>query len=365
MRRWIVRGSLVTVPLVALMLWSGGGDAHAVADQEEGAAPAGPPATLVAVAEVREQPMAREIQVSGTVVSRHDARLAAEIPGRLEWVAEIGDVVTKGAAVARLDDRFLKLAVDQAAARIRRQEVNLAYLDRELERLRALTEQQITARNQLDEIVSRREVAEQELLEARLAHEETATRLERSTITAPFPGQVVERLQQPGEYTNVGMPVVRLVDVGHTEVTVRAPLDVAPHVRPGQTVLLRDDDGRQIESRVRALIPVGDERSRMLEVRAELPGGDPWVVGTAVRLSLPSSEKREAVSVPRDALVLRAGATYLFKLTLDSTVERVAVETGIGEGDHIEVRGDVASGDRVVVRGGERLQPGQAVRLEG
>lgn len=362
-RRWLVRGTLVAVPLLAVGLWTMGHQGQLSAQEPE-AVPAGPPPALVSVAEARNQNMSRQIAVSGTVVSLHDARLSAEVAGRLVWVAEVGQVVGAQQPLARLDRHFLELQQAQDEARIRRHEVNLAYLDRELGRLRTLTDEQIAARNQLDELVSRRQMAEQELLEARISRDQTAYRLERSTLLAPFPGQVVERLQQPGELTNIGGPVVRLVDVGHTEVSARAPLDVAPHVRPGQEVELRDDGGRRLATRVRTVIPVGDERSRMLEVRAELPADDPWVVGTAVRLELPASAEHQAVSVPRDALVLRAGATYLFKLAGDSTVERVDVETGVGHSDHIEVRGDVTAGDRVVIRGGERLRPGQSVRLE-
>ena len=83
-----------------------------------------------------------------------------------------------------------------------------------------------------------------------------------------------------------------------------------------------------------------------------------------MRVSLPQSGTRTAVSVPRDALILRQGSVYVYRLAADGTVERVDVETGIGNGTRIEVRGEVSPGDRVVVRGGERLQPGQAVTVQ-
>lgn len=356
-RPWIFRGILLLAACAALLLSGIGRNTRAVA--QDGDTQEAPPAP-VRVAEAQARPMARALQVSGTVVSRHDARLAAEIPGRLDWVAEVGDVVAKGEAVARLDKAWLDLQRQRDEARVRRLEIQLAHLDKELDRLRALTDQQIAARNQLDELASRHAIAEQDLLEARLSLEQTSHQLARTRIVAPFPGQVVERLQQPGEYTAVGGAVVRLVDVGHTEVSARAPLDVATHVRPGMDVQL---EGGSV-GRVRAIIPVGDERSRMLEARIELPTDRPWVVGSAVRLALPGSAERQAVAVPRDALVLRSGETYLFKVAHDSTVERVDVDTGVGHGDLIEVQGNVQAGDRVVVRGGERLQTGQRVSVQ-
>ena len=68
--------------------------------------------------------------------------------------------------------------------------------------------------------------------------------------------------------------------------------------------------------------------------------------------------------VARDALVLRANETFVLKVGDDETAQRVSVRTGSAQGDLVEVIGDVASGDRLVIRGGERLAPGQKVRIE-
>ena len=136
----------------------------------------------------------------------------------------------------------------------------------------------------------------------------------------------------------------------------------------GATEVLREaESGGRIVPRLSRPIPVGDERSRMFEVRVELPEDpqSPWVVGAAVRCALPQSAGGRVVAVPRDALILRHGETYLMKVTGDRTVERVTVTTGAAEGELIEVRGTIAAGERVVVRGGERLRPGQAVSVRG
>ena len=77
-------------------------------------------------------------------------------------------------------------------------------------------------------------------------------------------------------------------------------------------------------------------------------------------MRLPKSAPSDVVAVPRDALILREEATYVFKLQGD-TVQQISVTTGIGNGSHIEVRGEVLPGDQIVIRGGERLQPGQNV----
>ena len=73
----------------------------------------GPPPPTVRVDQAQRQSMASVIQAPGTVVSRNDARIAAEISGRLSWVAEVGDVIESGDVIARIDDRELELQLQE------------------------------------------------------------------------------------------------------------------------------------------------------------------------------------------------------------------------------------------------------------
>ena len=82
-----------------------------------------------------------------------------------------------------------------------------------------------------------------------------------------------------------------------------------------------------------------------------------------MRVELPRGEPVEVVAVPRDALILRQDSVYLFRVGADNVVEQVPVQTGVGHGELIEVRGDIRQGDRVVIRGGERLRSGQTVTV--
>jgi RND family efflux transporter MFP subunit len=300
----------------------------------------GPPPAAVQVGFALEQKMSPEVWVPGTVVSRNQAAIAAEIAGQLTWVAEVGDVVKKGDVVARINDQSLQL-----------------------KRLERLTEQQVAPASDLEEAVSQRETLVQEIVQAKVAQEQTRYQLSRTRVTAPFPGRVVERLLQPGGYASVGGPVVRLVDTENIEVRAQAPLSVEGYLQEGMRLAVKGRD-QEAKGTLRAAIPVGDERSRMFEVRVALEGGS-WIIGSAVRVSLPSASPRPVVAVPRDALILRSDSIYVFKVTAEGIAEKVSVETGIGHNSLIEVKGNVGAGDQVVVRGGERLQPGQSVTIAG
>lgn len=326
-------------------------------------AQAPPPPAPVEVAPAINGEMAATVLAPGTVVSLHDARVASEISGRLTWVAEVGAWIEAGGVIARVDDQSLRLAVQNADATVRRLEASITFQEKQLERQRQLASEHIAAKNQVEEFEAQLEMSRQELVQARVARDQARLQLDRSAVAAPFAGQVVERLREAGEYISVGGEVARLVDTRNIEVRAQAPISVARHVDAGTAVEVRER-GRMESASVRTVIPVGDERSRMIELRVSLPAGE-WLIGSAVRVALPNGEASTVVAVPRDALVLRQDAVFVFRVADDDTVEQVSVETGVGQGELVEVRGGIAAGDRVVVRGGERLRPGQKVQILG
>ena len=86
-------------------------------------------------------------------------------------------------------------------------------------------------------------------------------------------------------------------------------------------------------------------------------------VATPSGLSTTRTAQR-VVTVPRDAVILRQGAAYVFRVDAHSTAERIPVRVGAGRASEVEIVGNIGAGDRIVIRGGERLQPGQAVTVQ-
>lgn len=316
----------------------------------------------VRVETVRRELLSSVMSAPGSVVSLNDARIAAETGGRLTWVAAPGSELEAGALLARIDDTSLNLELRDNEATIKRLEASLRYQARQVSRFEELTKQNIAAANQLEETLAQHDMTREEVNQARVAREQILHRIRQTSVVAPFPGQVVERLRQMGEFVSPGGELVRLVDTRNMEVRAQAPMSVAPFVAPGMQVSVRDRAEREVLSEVRAVIPVGDPRSRLMEVRVALPAAI-WPVGSAVRVELPTSEPAERLAVPRDAIILRRDATYVYRVNDNDTVERVDVETGVGGARAIAVTGSLREGDRVVIRGGENLRPGQRVAI--
>jgi RND family efflux transporter MFP subunit len=318
-----------------------------------------PPAP-VAVAPVTKGSVAATVTATGTVVSRNDARLAAEVAGRLDWVAEPGARVQKGAPLSRVDARSLELQLRENDAQIARLAANAELLGTQLARLNALPDG-IASKSQIDEAAARLSMARHELEQARANRDSTRHQIQRAVIRAPFPGHVAERIRQLGEFVGAGVEVVRLTDTGNVEVVARAPVADTGHLAVGQAVTVRGTSQRA-ESTIRAIVPVGDERSRMMEVRIAMKGAG-WPIGSAVRVDLPAAQQAAGLLVPRDAVIVRADGAHVYRIGKGDVAERVAVRVGNGDSRRVEITGALAAGDRVVVRGGERLRAGQTVTI--
>ena len=305
--------------------------------------------------------LAPTIELPGTVVSRNDARLASELEAKLEWIAEVGTEVGAGDTVARLENITFQLRQMEAESRVTREQARVTFLRSERARLEKLAESNLSARSQLDQVISDLAVAESDEAMAKAQLGLAQVQMHVTEIRAPFDGVVTERLRNIGERLNVADEVIRLVDPSSLEIIARAPLSTVNYIEEDD-VLEVHNDFRTAESAVRTIVPFGNPQSHMFEVRLN---ADPeiWTVGESVRLSMPTAEEKQVLAVPRDALILRREGASVFRVLADNTVEQVKVITGLGAGTHIEVIGNLEAGDVVVVRGAERLSDGASVSI--
>ncbi len=319
------------------------------------------PAAPVMVESAQRDTFSATLWVSGTVISQNDARIAAETDGRVTWVANVGARIKKGEAIARIDAQNLHLNLSDSEAQLASLKAQFKFRDSSLQRFQKLTASNNAAATQLDEAQSQLDITRQDIKRAEVASAQIKRRIAQTEVLAPFPGVVAERLVQIGEFVARGSQVARLVDTEHREIRAQAPLSIASWIREGMQVSVKHNK-RESLSVINYVIPVGDERSRMLEIR--IAAEDPaWIIGSPVRIALPNSEPRELVAIPRDGLVLRGSNIFVMRVNDDNTVEKVSVETGIGLGGLVEVIGNIDQGDLIITRGGERLKPGQIVTI--
>ena len=125
--------------------------------------------------------------------------------------------------------------------------------------------------------------------------------------------------------------------------------------------------------KVHRIVPQADVRSRTLPVAVRITNriedGTPALKsGAFARVHLPTGQQQLVTLVPKDALVLGGDRPLVYVLEpaeegRPASVREVVVTLGVSKGNSIQVSGVVKAGDRVVVRGNERLKTGQPVTV--
>ncbi len=319
-------------------------------------------ASPVVVVQAKMTELAPVAWYSGSVFSRNEALVAAEVSGRLIMVANVGDIIKKGQVLAKLDGTLAKLEVAEFNAEMQQEEAKSKFLVQEVARLKRLAKTNNAAQTLLEKTISEKDTSRAELAVAKARLEQAKFRLKRSVVRAPFNGTVVNQTLRTGEWVNSGNAVVYLVDTASLEVRARVSLSALQYLQVNDELLVKGNKN-QHQMVIHSLVPVGDPQSRLLELRLQgLPGN--MAIGQAIRVAVPTAAARHVLAVPRDALVLRRTGSSVYVISDENKAQRVAVQTGVASHALIEVSGNLKAGDRVVIRGGERLRPGQDVAIK-
>lgn len=320
--------------------------------------------TPITVTEVISASISPTVPAAGTVFSRNETQITAGMAGRLKWLAEPGDIIEDGAAVAIFDCEMLELQRERQVAEIERASISFQSFAREVQRLTSVRDSNAVSELQLDRTVADRDLAGSDLRIARIALRETDSQLSRCSVRAPFSGIVTQRLRNAGEDVERSTALAAMTDTENLEVRAAVPIRFLPRMRTGETAEVRLNKLR-LEARIRTVVPAANSQSQTFEVRLDLPAEAPRLVaaGQLVSVELPLSPN-VALTVPRDSVVLREDGTFVMRINDEARAERVAVEVSEASGDDVSVSGALQSGDRVAVRGAESLDDGELVAIQ-
>ncbi len=333
------------------------------------------PPAVVKVATVKQGRVAPTAAMPGEISARYHLAVKAEASGTVARLVELGAAVKAGEMVAELVDpvyalrlRELQQDVASAAARVR-------FLQAESRRLASLQKQKLASPREVEQNRSDLAQAQSQQQGAAARLRQLQQTVKRLQLQAPFAAYVTEHVAQPGEYVRAGDPVLRLIS-RQRRVRVSVPVTARAFVKEGQhwKVLLTDDgipeQAQSVEAPVTTIVPSASNPSHQIQVLLDWPMEEtvPGLDGQPVTVFYPSGHPTDVTLVPRDALVLRQGAAYVYRLR-EGHAEKLAVKPGFGQGDWIAVTLTDAGavplqpGDQVVVRGNERLRSGQSVRV--
>jgi RND family efflux transporter MFP subunit len=315
-------------------------------------------------------------ETSGTVRAKTTSLIASRIMGTVTAVkVREGDRVRAGQILVLLDDR--DAAQRQAAAQAAFQEAHKALeaagTDRDLarvtyERYKNLYQEKVITRQEMDEVESRRrkaelgyEQAEQGTARAQAALEEARINRGFSRIQAAESGVVTEKKIDAGSLATPGTPLLTLEDTSAYRLEAYVDERLRGKVKAGAPVEVILDPARPpVKGVIGEVVPAVDPATRSFLIKINLK--DPSVKsGLFGRVLIPAGV-REALLVPRPALVEKGQLLGVYVVDPGNIMTYRLVKTGRPYGERVEVLTGLRSGDRVVVQGLDRAVDGGLVK---
>jgi RND family efflux transporter MFP subunit len=327
------------------------------------------PIRPVRVVTIEERPGGETVTLTGTVQAQEDVALAFRIGGQLiERSVNIGDQVSAGQVVARLDRSTWSDAVQAARANRAAALARLVEARNQVERFEPLLPRGFVSRQMFDQAVEARNAA-QAMVDAAEAQVSTAeTQLSYTDLLADGPGVVTARGAEPGEVVAAGRMVVRLARQGGRDAVFDVPARVKDqgHADLEVAVTLSTDPQVAAQGRVREVSPEADPVTRTFKIRVGL--SDPpeaMRLGSTVTGTVQLGGNPGMV-IPAAALTASQGAPAVWVMDpVAGTVALRNVEIAGFELDQVLIAAGLSNGELVVTAGVQSLKPGQRVRLAG
>ncbi len=235
------------------------------------------------------------------------------------------------------------------------------------------------ARANFDSIAARIDALKQQTAVAERQVELQQTALDDTIIRAPFSGMAISKDAQPGEmvspisagggFTRTG--ICTIVDMRSLEIEVDVNESYINRVRENQdvTAVLDAYPDWQIPARVITTVPTADRQKATVLVRIGFRELDPRILpdmGVKVtfhraRRTRRTSPAAQPVTLAPKAAVRTEGNTSFVFVIRGDVVERRAIQVGGADGDRVEVRAGLQSGDRVVISPPDSLRDGMRV----
>jgi len=370
--RTLRRAKVLTVAVLALLVLAGGRTVFSRISNartlEAGAAERSK--LYVRVATPNTGGAALKLALPGTLQGFVQAPIAARASGYLKrWHKDIGSRVKQGELLAEIETPEIDQQLSQAMAARQQAASSLDLARSTLERWESLRRKDVVSQQEVDERRSAEAQARANLAAAD-ANVERLKQLEGfKRVLAPFAGVVTKRNVDVGDLIDAGGGAGRalfvLAQTDPLRVYVNVPQSYAQLVKPGQQVVVTQTElrGSGFKGEIVRTAASIDATTRTMQVEINLPNKDGVLLpGAFVQVALellPSG----VMTIPTNALMIRAEGMRVAAVGADSRVQLRAVRVGRNYGEAIEILDGVAAGERLVLNPPDSLNDGDEVSV--
>lgn len=360
----------------------------------------------VAITKVTRSAIEDFYEATGSVKAKTTTQISANIMGRIISIPAVeGDVVRGGQLLVQIDDAETRTRLEKARAGLQEAQAGIEEVDRSVESANAAIKTAEANRQLADvtfgrykELYDRRSATAQEFDEARTRAGIAAAELERARanvralaakrkqltarieqakadiagsevhqgyarITSPVSGVVVKKFAEAGSTASPGTPLLSIEDNSRYLLEAAVEESRSGSVRVGGRVIVRIEalgEG-ELMGTVAEILPSADAASRTFTVKVTLPADERLRSGQYGLARFPTAQK-EAITIPRTAIVSRGQLNGVFVVLPDGTIQFRIVTNGTEADGMVEILSGLSEGDEIVTSDTGMLSDGVRVR---
>ena len=300
---------------------------------------------------------------NGTLNFNQKSRLAAESDGLITKVYfDEGDFVKKGDLLLEIDSQILNANIKATEASIKEVGFSLQRAKLDFKRYEALLAKQSVSKQKYDEFYFQKMQLEQKLISLESSLQAQSIAKDKKSLRAPFSGYISKRSVQVGEWLKEGSQIALLVNPNIIDVIIHLPSSYIQNVSANKTVIVTINN-KKYKTKIIGVLLNGNEKTRTFPLKLRLlPTKDLFFDGMQARLALEKSNTSDVLLVARDGVIKRFGKDVVF-IVKDNKAVMVPVRIIAYKGEKVAISAsELQTGDSVITKGNERIQPDQEIK---
>ena len=339
--------------------------------------------TLVEVDLIKVEQLNQTIPVIGSLRSKKITNIMAAVPGKIDEVlVEEGDFVKKGQLLANIDsDNYkymLKIAIsneNKANSNYEIAKVETLNNKLDLDRMIALKNSSSFNKAKFDNLknlnlilISKEKVALSDVKVNSQLKNIANLNLKKSQVRALYDGIIEEKLIEVGEFVSTGSKMFQLISNTSLEVIAEVPSFRTFNLSKGDQVDFSTTDGLKLSGSIRAIGKRENLKTRTVKLFLDFENnvkklGRNLVIDENVNIQIPVSQNKSSLTIHKDAILKREGLSLAY-IVKDEMVEIRPLKLGEAVGNRFIVYSGVSEKEYAVIKGNERLRPGQNVSIK-
>lgn len=336
------------------------------------------------------------IRSTGSLEPFQDIKIISKVQGIVENVYfEQGDTVKKGNILLKIDSREYEIALHQAeadlaSAKAALNPAELLRAENQYKRIKEMFEKNLSSKQELEQqealylqAKSSYESQEARILSLKANYERAKLNLSYATIRSTMDGIVSRRHANTGELISPSSVLYEIVDISKLYARIYISEKYVHYLNKGKVVEVRVDavPNRTYEGIIDVVSPVAEAQSRTFQTSVLIENKDNTLrAGMFTRVVINVADFKDAVAVPKDAVIVRHDQDYCFvvkgiaeenevkdedsqKTDASSTASLIRVQTGVEDARYIQILEGINEGDTVIISGHYELNDGDMVRI--